>query len=191
MPPVRGTPEGVVRASAFRLGFKKPSPFSFYLRAPAIAGARALFAPARVAGHLSGMADVTVTRRLLFNAAHRVHNPALSDEENARLFGRCNNPNWHGHNYTLDVSVTGEVDERTGYVIDLGVLKRIVEREVIDKVDHKNFNLEVDFMRGVIPTTENIVVAIWRVLEPAIAPARLTRLVLWETPNNYVEYDGK
>ena len=71
------------------------------------------------------------------------------------------------------------------------MLKRIVEREVIDKVDHKNFNLEVDFMRGVIPTTENIVVAIWRVLEPAIAPARLTRLVLWETPNNYVEYDGK
>ena len=137
------------------------------------------------------MPQVTITRRLLFNAAHRVHNPALSEAENNALFGKCNNPNWHGHNYTLDVSVTGEVDERTGYVIDLGVLKRIVEREVIDKVDHKNFNLEVDFMRGVIPTTENIVVAIWRVLEPAIAPARLTRLVLWETPNNYVEYDGK
>ena len=137
------------------------------------------------------MAQVTITRRLLFNAAHRVHNPALSEAENKALFGKCNNPNWHGHNYTLDVSVTGEVDERTGYVIDLGALKRIVEREVIDKVDHKNFNLEVDFMHGVIPTTENIVVGIWRVLEPAIAPARLTRLVLWETPNNYVEYDGK
>lgn len=136
------------------------------------------------------MPQVTVTRRLLFNAAHRVHNPALSEAENKALFGKCNNPNWHGHNYTLDVSVTGEVEERTGYVIDLGLLKRIVELEVIDKVDHKNFNLEVDFMRGVIPTTENIVVAIWRVLEPAIAPARLTRLVLWETPNNYVEYDG-
>ena len=137
------------------------------------------------------MPQVTITRRLLFNAAHRVHNPALSEAENKALFGKCNNPNWHGHNYTLDVSVTGEVAERTGYVIDLGALKRIVEREVIDKVDHKNFNLEVDFMRGVIPTTENIVVAIWRVLAPAIAPARLTRLVLWETPNNYVEYDGK
>ena len=137
------------------------------------------------------MPIVTITRRLTFNAAHRVHNPALSEAENKALFGKCNNPNWHGHNYTLDVSVTGEVDERTGYVIDLGALKRIVEREVIDKVDHKNFNLEVDFMRGVIPTTENIVVAIWRVLAPAIAPARLTRLVLWETPNNYVEYDGK
>jgi 6-pyruvoyltetrahydropterin/6-carboxytetrahydropterin synthase len=136
------------------------------------------------------MPQVTITRRLLFNAAHRVHNPALSEAENKSLFGKCNNPNWHGHNYMLDVSVRGEVDERTGYVIDLGLLKRIVEHEVIDKVDHKNFNLEVDFMRGVIPTTENIVVAIWRVLEPAIAPARLTRLVLWETPNNYVEYDG-
>lgn len=137
------------------------------------------------------MPNVTITRRLMFNAAHRVHNPALSDEENTRLFGKCNNPNWHGHNYTLDVSVSGEVDEKTGYVIDLGVLKQIVEREVVNKADHKNFNLEVDFMHGLIPTTENIIVAMWRVLEPAIAPAKLTRLVLWETSNNYVEYDGK
>ena len=134
---------------------------------------------------------VTVTRRLLFNAAHRVHNPALSDEENTALFGKCNNPNWHGHNYTLDVSVTGPVDERTGYVIDLAKLKQVVTREVIDKVDHKNFNLEVDFMRGIIPTTENIVVGIWRAIEPYVAPGKLTRLVLWETPHNYVEYDGR
>jgi len=135
--------------------------------------------------------QVTITRRLMFNAAHRVHNPALSDEENRAIFGKCNNPNWHGHNYTLDVSVTGPIDERTGYVIDLAKIKQIVGREVIDKVDHKNFNLDVDFMRGVIPTTENIVVAMWRAIAPALAPARLTRLVLWETPNNYVEYDGK
>lgn len=134
---------------------------------------------------------VTVTRRLLFNAAHRVHNPALPDEENAALFGKCNNPNWHGHNYTLDVSVTGPVDERTGYVIDLAKLKQVVTREVIDKVDHRNFNLEVDFMRGVIPTSENIVVGMWRVIEPHVAPGKLTRLVLWETPHNYVEYDGR
>ena len=133
---------------------------------------------------------VTITRRLLFNAAHRVHNPALSEAENQAIFGKCNNPNRHGHNYTLDVSVTGPVDERTGYVIDLSALKAIVEREVVSKVDHRNFNLEVDFMQGVIPTTENIVVQMWRVLAPAIAPARLTRLVLWETPHNYVEYDG-
>jgi 6-pyruvoyltetrahydropterin/6-carboxytetrahydropterin synthase len=134
---------------------------------------------------------VTVTRRLQFNAAHRVHNPALSDEENERTFGKCNNPNWHGHNYTLDVSVRGDVDERTGYVIDLGVLKKLVEERAVNLIDHKNLNLDVPFMRGVIPTSENIVVAIWRELDAAIRPGKLTRLVLWETPNNYVEYTGE
>ena len=137
------------------------------------------------------MPIVTVTRRLRFSAAHRVHNPALSEAENIRLFGKCNNPNWHGHNYVLEVSVTGEVSEKTGYVIDLGVLKRLVAERVVDHMDHRNLNIEVDFMRGVIPTTENIVVACWRVLEPAIRPARLTRLRLWETENNYVEYEGR
>lgn len=133
---------------------------------------------------------VTVTRRLHFSAAHRVHNPAMSDEENRRTFGKCNNPNWHGHNYILDVSVKGGLDERTGYVIDLSRIKEIVTERVIDKVDHRNLNLEVDFLRGTIPTTENLVVAIWRVLEPALEPASLSKLVLWETVNNYVEYDG-
>jgi 6-pyruvoyltetrahydropterin/6-carboxytetrahydropterin synthase len=133
---------------------------------------------------------VTVTRRLHFSAAHRVHNPAMSDEENRRTFGKCNNPNWHGHNYILDVSVKGGLDERTGYVIDLSRIKEIVTRDVIDKVDHRNLNLEVDFLRDTIPTTENLVVAIWRVLEPALKPAALSKLVLWETVNNYVEYDG-
>jgi 6-pyruvoyltetrahydropterin/6-carboxytetrahydropterin synthase len=137
------------------------------------------------------MPDVTVIRRLHFNAAHRVYNPALGDAENAAIFGKCNNPNWHGHNYILDVAVTGAIDPRTGYVLDLAKLKTIVEREVIDKVDHRNFNLDVEFTRDMIPTSENIVVAMWRVLEPRVAPARLTRLVLWETPNNYVEYDGR
>lgn len=133
---------------------------------------------------------VTVTRRMHFSAAHRVHNPGLSDEENRRLFGKCNNPNWHGHNYMLDVSVRGHLDERTGYVLDLSRVRDIVQQTVIDKVDHRNLNLEVDFMRGSIPTAENIVVAFWRVLEPALRPTVLTRLVLWETVNNYVEYDG-
>ena len=136
------------------------------------------------------MPQVTVTRRLQFNAAHRVHNPELSDAENVRLFGKCNNPNWHGHNYTLDVSVSGDIDARTGYVLDLGVLKQIVEERAVNAIDHKNLNLDVDFMHGVIPTSENIVVAIWKQLEPAITPATLVRLVLWETPNNYVEYSG-
>ena len=137
------------------------------------------------------MPEVTVTRRMHFNAAHRVHNPELSEAENERLFGRCNNPNWHGHNYILDVSVTGPIDTRTGYVMDLAVLKRVVQEAVIEKVDHRNFNLDVDFMSGVIPTAENIVVGCWRVLAPRVAPARLVRLVLWETPNNYVEYEGR
>ncbi len=137
------------------------------------------------------MPQVTVTRRLHFNAAHRVHNPALSDRENQELFGKCNNPNWHGHNYVLDVSVRGEVSARTGYVMDLAVLKRIVETAVIDRVDHKNFNLDVDFMRGTIPTSENIVIAFWQLIEPLVAPATLVRLVLWETPNHYVEYEGR
>ena len=137
------------------------------------------------------MAHVTVTRLLRFNAAHRVHNPALSDAENTALFGKCNNPNWHGHNYTLEVSVRGPIDARTGYVMDLGKLKGVVERTVVDQVDHRNVNLEVAFMRDVNPTTENLVVAMWREIEPALpGDARLVRLKLWETENNYVEYDG-
>ena len=127
------------------------------------------------------MPKVTVTRRMRFNAAHRVFNPAFSDAENDATFGKCNNPNWHGHNYDLEVSVEGDVSDRTGYVLDLAKLRDIVEREVIQKVDHRNFNLDVDFMKGVIPTAENIVVEFWKVLEPAVAPAKLNRLLLRET----------
>ena len=134
---------------------------------------------------------VTVTRRVRFNAAHRVHNPALGDEENARLFGKCNNPNWHGHNYILDVSVEGATDQKTGYVFDLAKLKEVVRREITDIVDHRNFNLDVPFMKDVIPTTENIVVAFWKILAPKVAPATLKKLVLQETENNSVEYDGR
>jgi 6-pyruvoyltetrahydropterin/6-carboxytetrahydropterin synthase len=137
------------------------------------------------------MPRVTVTRRLNFNAAHRLHNPALSEQENHELFGLCNSPNWHGHNYRLDVSVAGEVDERTGYVIDLKILRDLVEAHLIDKMDHKNLNVDVDFLHAVNPTAENIVVACWRVLEPAVKPAALTKLRLWETDNNYVEYEGE
>ena len=137
------------------------------------------------------MPAVTVTRRLRFNAAHRIHNPALSDAENTTLYGKCNNPNWHGHNYVLEVSVRGEVDPRTGYVVDLGALRDVVEREVTEVMDHRNLNLDVPFMQGVNPTSENIVVQCWRVIEPHVAPARLARLRLWETENNYVEYEGQ
>jgi len=136
------------------------------------------------------MPNVTVVRRLTFNAAHRVHNPELSDLENARLFGKCNNPNWHGHNYVLEVSVRGAVEQKTGYVLDLAKLKEIVGREVIEKVDHRNLNLDVDFMSGIIPTTENLAVGIWKILVRAIAPAQLVLIRLWESENNRVEYAG-
>ncbi len=126
----------------------------------------------------------------MFNAAHRVHNPTLSPDENVRLFGKCNNPNWHGHNYILDVSVRGEIDPVTGYVMDLGVLRGVVEDHAVDLMDHRNFNVDVAFMNGVNPTSENIIVGIWQQLQPVIAPAALVRLVLWETANNYVEYTG-
>ena len=137
------------------------------------------------------MPIVSITRLLRFNAAHRVYNPALSDEENDRIFGKCNNPNWHGHNYTLEVTVEGEVDPRTGYVIDLGDLKRIAKRELDDHLDHKNLNLDVPFMTGTIPTTENLVLVCWRILAPHVAPARLSRLRLWETENHYADYEGR
>jgi 6-pyruvoyltetrahydropterin/6-carboxytetrahydropterin synthase len=136
------------------------------------------------------MPRVTVTRRLRFNAAHRVFNPTFSDAENEATFGKCNNPNWHGHNYVLEVSVEGDIDDRTGYVLDLSKLRDVVEARIIDKVDHKNLNLDVDFMKDIIPTAENMVVQFWRILEPAVRPAKLARLVLRETENNYVEYSG-
>ena len=139
----------------------------------------------------STMPVVTVTRVLHFNAAHRVHNPALSDEENRALYGKCNNPNWHGHNYRLEVSVAGEIDSRSGYVMDLAFLRDLVRRELVDHVDHRNMNLDVPFMAGQNPTTEHFIVSCWRVLEPRIAPAKLVKLKLWETENNYVEYEGR
>jgi 6-pyruvoyltetrahydropterin/6-carboxytetrahydropterin synthase len=137
------------------------------------------------------MPIVSITRIVRFNAAHRVYNPAFSDEENSRLFGKCNNPNWHGHNYTLEITVEGEVDPGTGFVVNLADVKRIAEREIVDAIDHKNLNLDVPFMSGTIPSTENLVLACWRVLAPQLAPARLAKLKLWETENQYVEYDGR
>ena len=136
------------------------------------------------------MPTATVTRRVHFNAAHRLHNPALSDEENRALFGPCNNPNFHGHNYELDVSVTGEVDPVTGYVVDLGVVKRIVEERVVSYLDHRNLNLDIPEFAKRNPTAENIAVMIWQRLEGSL-PGRLARVVLWETPRNFVTYEGK
>ena len=135
------------------------------------------------------MARATVTRRVHFNAAHRLHSPELSNADNARTFGPCNNPNYHGHNYELDVSVSGEIDPVTGYVADLGKVRQIVEEIVLSKFDHKNLNLDVEEFSNLNPTTENIVLTIWKLLEGKL-PGALERLVLWETPRNYVEYRG-
>jgi 6-pyruvoyltetrahydropterin/6-carboxytetrahydropterin synthase len=134
---------------------------------------------------------VFITRQVHFNSAHRLCNPAKSQQWNEEHYGLCTNPHWHGHNYVLEVTVEGPIDDRTGYVIDLGKLRKIVEREVIAQVDHRNMNLEVPFLEGTNPTAENIVVACWRVLAPVVAPGRLSRLRLWETENNYVEYEGR
>lgn len=136
------------------------------------------------------MPTCVVTRRLHFNAGHRVFNPSLSDEDNARVFGPCSNPNFHGHNYELDVSVEGEIDPATGYVIDLRQLRALVEEHLLRRVDHRNLNVDVPFLAGVIPTAERLAVAFWGILAPLVEPAKLTRIRLWETPRHYVDYHG-
>lgn len=137
------------------------------------------------------MPVVYVTRRVHFNAAHRLHNPARSEVWNREVFGSCNHPNWHGHNYVLEVTVAGEPDLETGFVLNLSHLKEILETRILQKLDHKNLNLDVDFLQGVIPTTENVAVAIWRELENALPAGRLYRIRLYETEHNYVEYYGQ
>jgi len=136
------------------------------------------------------MASVRVTRRVHFSAAHRLQAAELSPEENARLYGLCNNPNFHGHNYELDVTVEGVVDPVTGYVLDLGRLRELAEEFVLRDLDHRNLNLDVEWLKGVVPSTENLVVRIWERLVHRIPNGKLVRLVLWETPRNYVEYTG-
>lgn len=137
------------------------------------------------------MPRVRVTRRLHFSAAHRLGVDEWTPERNREVFGECAHENWHGHNYELDVTVEGEVDPETGYVFDLKLLKELVEERVVDDLDHRNLNLDVPWLAGLNPTTENLVVAIWRRLVDALpASVRLERLVLWETPRNYVEYTG-
>jgi 6-pyruvoyltetrahydropterin/6-carboxytetrahydropterin synthase len=137
------------------------------------------------------MPRVRVTRRLHFSAAHRLHRPDWSGERNRAVFGDCANPNWHGHNYELDVTVEGEVDPETGFVMDLKDLRDRVQESILADLDHRNLNLEVPWLEGVNPTTENVVVAIWNRLAPRMPEGvGLKRLVLYETPRNYVEYEG-
>lgn len=136
---------------------------------------------------------IIVHRKEHFNAAHKLYNPNWSKEKNEEIFGPCANENWHGHNFDLTISVIGSPDPDTGFVIDLKKLSGIIKSEVIDKLDHKNLNLDVDFMKDKLASCENLVIEIWKILEPKIAQnssAKLYRVLLYETVNNYVEYYG-
>ena len=133
---------------------------------------------------------VTVCRTEHFNAAHRLHNPAWSDDHNHRVFGKCNNPHYHGHNYNLTVRLTGPVDPDTGYVYDLKRLSDLIKHEVLDRYDHRNLNLDTEEFRNLNPTAENIAVVIWQRLRPHLAAGLALSVTLYETDRNFVEYHG-
>jgi 6-pyruvoyltetrahydropterin/6-carboxytetrahydropterin synthase len=133
---------------------------------------------------------IYLTRKEHFNAAHRLYNKAWSNEKNFVVFGKCANPNWHGHNYDLYITVKGEPDTNTGFIINAQELSRIIKSKITDKLDHKNMNIEVDFLKNIIPSTENVCKAIWEQLEPFIVNSKLHCVRLQETENIYAEYFG-
>ena len=134
--------------------------------------------------------EITVSRKAHFNAAHRLHNKNWSDEKNQKIFGKCNYQNYHGHNYELIVSVTGEINPETGYVIDMGELKKIIKNEVEERLDHKNLNLDVPHFSNTIPSAENICIYIYDILKDNIDSQFKLSVKLYETPRNFVEYSG-
>jgi 6-pyruvoyltetrahydropterin/6-carboxytetrahydropterin synthase len=136
------------------------------------------------------MDSIAVTRVVEFSASHTLHNPALDDAENARLYGKCGNPGGHGHNYKLEVTVAGAIDPVSGFVIDARALAAIIDERIVECVDHRNLNTDVAWLAGVNPTMENIAVAVWDRLAPRVAPARLSRIRLYETDRSFVEYFG-
>ena len=131
---------------------------------------------------------ISVFRKAHFNAAHRLYNPKWSDEKNEQVFGLCNNPNYHGHNYELEVKVTGEVDPETGYLIDLKTLKELIREHVEERFDHKNLKLDTEEFRELIPTAEHICYVIWHILRKQLDERYDLSIRLYETPRNYVEY---
>jgi len=137
------------------------------------------------------MPRVTVHRKAHFNAAHRLFNPVWSDEKNAKVFGKCSNPHYHGHNYELTVSVTGEIDPITGFVMDLSVLRELIKTEIEDAFDHKNLNVEVTEFKTLNPTVENISVVIYNKLRAKISTSLEISITLYETPRNFVTYAGE
>ena len=134
--------------------------------------------------------EITVSRKAHFNAAHRLHNKNWSDEKNQKIFGKCNYQNYHGHNYELVVSVTGKINPETGYVIDMGELKKIIKKEIEDRLDHKNLNLDVPYFSSIIPSAENICIYIYDILRDNIDSQFKLSVRLYETPRNFVEYSG-
>lgn len=136
---------------------------------------------------------VFVTRKAHFNAAHRLNNPSMSEEWNSATFGKCNYPNWHGHNYVIEVTVAGTPEKETGYVIDLGKLKKVMEEKILEPCDHRNLNMDVPFLQGVIPTSENLVIAFYHELKEAVEEIAsegsiLYSVKLFETERNIAEY---
>ncbi len=139
-----------------------------------------------------GQPLVYISRKEHFNAAHKLYNPNWSREKNDEVFGRCANEHWHGHNFVLHVTVKGHPHPDTGFIMDLKQLKNLINTEIIDKVDHRNLNVDVDFMQGKLPSIENLIVEFWKILAPKLPKgATLHRLLLWETEQNYVEYFGE
>jgi 6-pyruvoyltetrahydropterin/6-carboxytetrahydropterin synthase len=130
---------------------------------------------------------VLVTRREKFNAGHRLFNPAFTDQQNRQVFGKCSNPSGHGHNYTLEVTVAGEIDPETGYVMDLKVLSDVIQKQIIEDVDHRNLNVDVEWMQGKIPTAENMAEVFWQRLEDHLPAGSLYRVVVKETDKNWAE----
>ncbi len=135
---------------------------------------------------------IYITRRERFNAAHRLFKEEYSDEKNMEVFGKCSNPNWHGHNYELFVTVKGDVDPETGFLVNLKTLSKMIREKVIEKIDHKNINLEVDFMKNKMASTENLAIGIWNQLEKSISGLGITlySVKIYESENNFVEYFG-
>lgn len=135
---------------------------------------------------------IFLTRRERFSAAHRMFRQDWSDDKNREVYGKCSNPNWHGHNYVLWVTVKGYISDNHDFVMNINVLKKIIQEKVIEKLDHRNINLDVDFMKGKIATTENLTVAIWNELKPAVEKegAQLHCVKIEETENNFIEYYG-
>jgi len=131
---------------------------------------------------------ITVCRKAHFNAAHKLYNKNWSKEKNKKSFGRCSNENFHGHNYELIVKIYGEIDKNTGMVIDLSFLKKIIEKEIEEELDHRNLNLDIPYFKNIIPTTENLAIYIWKKLNKAIQLNCKITVVLYETPRNFVEY---